>query len=192
MPSRVQPPDSLATPAAGLRRHAHPWQIEVMLGPNMRHLGKRDKRLFGSIGSVAELQRVIMEFGTTLGVDVRTFVSDFEGELLERVYATAAQADAYIVDPGGLATISQGWPHALIETRKPVVEVCFYNMLANQEVSTFGATAIGRVMGLREYSYVAALLGLVLALDDESFLRPGAPASETLRADGKPYTFRLA
>ena len=177
---------------AGWRKDKHPWRIEVMLGPNMRHLGKRDKRLFGAIKSVTELQRLVTDFGRTLGVVVQTFVSDFEGELLEHVYSTAAEADAYIVDPGGLATISQGWPHALIETRKPVVEVCFYNMLANNEVSMFGGTTIGRVMGMRQYSYVAALLGLVLALDDKSFLHPGAPASDTVRENGKPYTFRLA
>ncbi len=177
---------------ASWRKDSHPWQIEVMLGPNMRHLGKRDKRLFGGIESVEALQKVIVGFGRTLGVVVSTFVSDFEGELLAHVYESAASTDAYVVDPGGLATISQGWPHALIETRKPVVEVCFYNMLANNEVSTFGGTTIGRVMGLREHAYVAALLGLVLSLDDKSFLHPGAPASDTARADGKPYSFRLA
>lgn len=180
-----------ASPASW-RKDARPWRIEVMLGPNMRHLGKRDKRLFGAIESVDELQQLVTDFGRTLGVVVQTFVSDFEGELLEHVYRTAAAVDAYIVDPGGLATISQGWPHALIETRKPVVEVCFYNMLANNEVSMFGGTSLARVMGMRQYSYVAALLGLVLALDDKSFLHPGAPASDTVRADGKPYTFRLA
>ncbi len=185
----------ISSPGAGpasWRKDTQPWRIEVMLGPNMRHLGKRDKRLFGNIESVDALQRLVTDFGRTLGVVVQTFVSDFEGELLEHVYKTAAEVDAYIVDPGGLATISQGWPHALIETRKPVVEVCFYNMLSNNEVSMFGGTSLGRVMGLRQHSCTAALLGLVLALDDKSFLHPGAPASDTVRADGKPYTFRLA
>ena len=130
-----------ASPASW-RKDAQPWRIEVMLGPNMRHLGKRDKRLFGAIESDDELQQLVTDFGRTLGVVVQTFVSDFEGELLEHVYRTAAAVDAYIVDPGGLATISQGWPHALIETRKPVVEVCFYNMLANNEVSMFGGTSL--------------------------------------------------
>lgn len=174
------------------RKGLNPWKIEIMFGPNMRHLGKRDKRLFGEIGSIEDLKRQVTAFGESLGVVVSTYVSDFEGELLARVYDTAASTDGYIVDPGGLATISQGWPHALLESRKPVVEVSFYNMLANNELSTFGGTAIGRVMGLREFSYIAALLGLVLSLDDESFLHPEAASSETVRKDGKPYSFRLA
>jgi 3-dehydroquinate dehydratase-2 len=163
-----------------------------MDGPNMRHLGKRDRRLFGSIESIDSLQKLVIDFGNELGVQVRTFASDFEGDLLKYVYDTADTTNGYIVDPGGLTTISQGWPHALIESRKPVIEVCFYNMVANGEDSTFGRTVIGRVMGLREYSYVTALLGLVLALDDESFLHPEGRPSETVRRDGTPYSFKLA
>jgi 3-dehydroquinate dehydratase-2 len=165
--------------------------IEVIAGPNMKHLGKRDRRLFGGIESFEALQRLVTDFGTALGVEVRTFVSDFEGEILERVHVSAAATDGYIVDPGGLATVSQGWPHALLETRKPVVEVTFYNAVANDEHSVFTRSAIGRVMGLRQHSYTAALLALVLSLDDETFLRPDGPETETRRRDGTPYAFKL-
>jgi 3-dehydroquinate dehydratase-2 len=174
-----------------LRQSDRRWIIEVIAGPNMKYLGRRDRRLFGDIASFEALQTKIVEFGTALGVDVRVFVSDFEGEILERVHQSAASADAYIVDPGGLATVSQGWPHALLETRKPVVEVTFYNPVANGEASVFTKTAIGRVMGLWEHSYTAALLALVLSLDDPSFLHPDGPDSETRRKDGTPYSFKL-
>jgi 3-dehydroquinate dehydratase II len=175
-----------------LRKTDRRWVIEVIAGPNMKHLGKRDRRLFGGIESFAALDRLVTDFGAALGVEVRTFVSDFEGEILERVHASAARTDGYIVDPGGLATVSQGWPHALLETRKPVVEVCFYNPVVSNEHSVFTKTAIGNVTGLREHSYTAALLALVLSLDDETFLDPDGPDSETKRAGGTPYSFKLA
>ena len=174
-----------------LRQSDRRWRIEVIAGPNMKHLGRRDRRLFGEIASFEALQANIETFAAALGVEVRVFVSDFEGEILERVHRSAATTDAYIVDPGGLATVSQGWPHALLETRKPVVEVTFYNPVANGEASVFTKTAIGRVMGLREHSYTAALLALVLSLDDRTFLHPDGPESETKRKDGTPYSFRL-
>ena len=177
---------------AGLRRTERRWMIDVIDGPNMSHLGKRDRRLFGTIGSIGELQTLVTDFGTALGVEVRTFASDHEGAILEYIHASSRSADGYIVDPGGLATVSQGWPHALLETRKPVVEVAFYNTVANREASVFTKTAIGQVIGLREYSYVAALLALVLSLDDETFLHPDAQSSEATRKDGTPYSFRLA
>lgn len=174
-----------------LRQSDRRWIIEVIAGPNMKHLGRRDHRLFGDIASFAALQEKIESFAAALGIEVRVFVSDYEGEILERVHQSSAAADAYIVDPGGLATVSQGWPHALLETHKPVVEVTFYNPVANGEASVFTKTAIGRVMGLREHSYTAALLALVLSLDDRSFLHPDGPESETRRKDGTPYSFRL-
>lgn len=166
------------------------WKIKVLAGPNMAHLGKRDPRLFGSIESFAALEGLLRRFADSIGVDIDVFVSDYEGELLEYVHANAAEADGFVVDPGGLATVSEGWRHALQETHKPVVEVSFYNLIANQEVSVFTPTVIGRAMGLRQYSYVAALLGLTLSLDDESFLNPGAPESATVRRGGQPYAFK--
>jgi 3-dehydroquinate dehydratase-2 len=184
--------DNQTANLASLRRSDRRWNIDVLDGPNMLHLGKRDRRLFGSLDSIGALQKLVVDFGESLGVQVRVFASDVEGDLLKHVYDTAGTTDGYLVDPGGLATVSQGWPHALIESRKPVVEVCFYNMVANSEDSMFGRTSIGRVMGLRQYSYVAALLGLVLALDDETFLHPEGSASETVRKDGTPYSFKLA
>ena len=78
-----------------------------------------------------------------------------------------------------------------METHKPVVEVTFYNPVANGEISVFTKTAIGRVMGLREHSYTAAPLALVLSLDDRTFLNPEGPESETKRHDGTPYSFKL-
>jgi 3-dehydroquinate dehydratase II len=42
-----------------------------------------------------------------------------------------------------------------------------------QQTSRFTYTATGLVMGLRQYSYLGALLGLTLAFDDESFLACG-------------------
>lgn len=180
------PPTSIRS----VRRCDTRWKIEVLAGPNMAHLGKRDPRLFGAIASFDELRRLVERFAESMGVDVNVKVSDYEGELLEHVHATAVGADGYIVDPGGLTTVSEGWRHALQETHKPVVEVCFYNLIANQEVSVFTPTVIGRAMGLRQYSYVAALLGLVLSLDDETFLNPGAPESATVRRGGQPYAFK--
>ena len=63
--------------------------------------------------------------------------------------------------------------------------------MADGEISVFTRSAIGRVMGLREHSYTAALLALVLSLDDRTFLNPDGPESETKRKDGTPYSYRL-
>lgn len=174
-----------------LRQSDRAWRIDLIDGPNMPHLGKRDPSLFGTIASLADLQAQLVAFGKLLGVEVQTFASDYEGEILEYIHSRAAAVDGFLVDPGGLATVSQGWPHALLESKKPYVEISFYNTIASNEISVFAPNAIGSVMGLRQYSYHAALLGLVLSLDDDSFLHPEAPDSATVRRGGVPYSFRL-
>jgi 3-dehydroquinate dehydratase II len=182
-------PDVSKNALEAIRRGKRRWVIGLIDGPNMKHLGKRDPRLFGKIGSIGELQELVVGFGASLGVDVRPFVSDHEGDLLEHVHASGGSTDGYLLDAGGLTTVSEGLRHALQETKKPVVEVAFYNLIANGEISVFTPTVIGRAMGFREYSYLAGLLGLVLALDDESFLNPDAPASPIARRNGQPYVF---
>src|ERR1700677_556849 len=127
-----------------VRRDSRRWIIGLIDGPNMKHLGKRDPRLFGRIGSIEDLQRMVVDFGEALGVEVRPFVSDHEGDLLEYVHHSANATDAYLLDAGGLTPISEGLRHALQETHKPVVEVAFYNLIANGEVSVFTPTVIGR------------------------------------------------
>ena len=42
--------------------------------------------------------------------------------------------------------------------------------------SRFTKSAVGLVMGFRQYSYVGAMLALTLALDDASFLGVAVPA----------------
>ena len=184
-PTPQTPPD-----LAAVRKSRRRWVIGMIDGPNMKHLGKRDPRLFGKIASIEELQKLVVDFGTALGVEVEPFASDHEGDLLEHVHASAARTHGYLLDAGGLTTVSEGLRHALQETHRPVVEVAFYNLIANGEISVFTPTVIGRAMGLREYSYVAGLLGLVLALDDETFLNPEAPDSPIVRRGGQPYAFR--
>ena len=183
-------PEEQTGPISGFRVNGRRWKIKVIAGPNMAHLGQRDRRLFGTIESFDALAALSHRFAESMGVDLDVFVSDYEGEILEYLHANAVAADGFIVDPGGLTTVSEGWRHALQETHKPAVEVSFYNLIANHEVSVFTPTVIGRAMGLRQYSYVAALLGLTLSLDDESFLNPGAPESVTVRRGGQPYAFK--
>lgn len=170
-----------------LRSRTTVWKLALIDGPNMSNLGHRNRQLFGDIASIGELHRQVGAFAAALGVEIVPFVSNFEGELLEHIHKTADRTDGYIVNPAGLTMTSEGMRHALQETRKPVVEVHFHNIAANQQHSVFSPTVLGMCMGLRQYSYLAAMLGLVLALDDDSFLGEGS--SETNRRDGAPYSF---
>ncbi|MEM8865469.1 MAG: type II 3-dehydroquinate dehydratase [Planctomycetota bacterium] len=161
------------------RRH----KIALIDGPNMSNLGGRSKKIYGDIRSLADLQAFVVGLGADLGVEVETFDSNHQGEILEYLHESAARVDGYLINPAGLTTVGEAVRHALEETERPVIELHFANisavagsprgLLGGALKSTFTHTATGLAMGLRQYSYSAALLGLVQSLDDESFLGAG-------------------
>jgi len=164
----------------GLRTSTREHQIVIIDGPNMSNLGARNKRVYGAIASLADLQTLSKSFGTALGVAVSTFASNFEGAILEFIHQSAASADAFVINPAGLTQYGVATKHALTETGKPFIEVHFANIAAPPSAprglpigpweSEFTPSATGVMMGLRQYSYCAAILSLAMALDDKTFL----------------------
>ena len=166
--------------APGFRSSKRVHRIVIIDGPNMTNLGARNKRVYGAIGSLKGLQDFCQGFGASLGVVVTNFASNFEGAILEFIHESARSADAYIINPAGLTEAGVATKHALTETGKPYLEVHFANIVAPPTAprglpigpwqSTFSASATGVMMGMREYSYSAAILSLAMALDDNNFL----------------------
>jgi len=162
------------------RRSDRQHRLAMIDGPNMSNLGARSKKIYGDIRSLDDLKAFVIDFGRNIGVEVETFSSNYEGAILEFIHESAARVDGYIINPAGLTTVGEAVRHALEETERPVIEVHFANisavassprgLLGGTLQSKFTHTATGLAMGLRQYSYTAALLGLVQALDDATFL----------------------
>lgn len=162
------------------RTTAARYRIAVIDGPNMSNLGRRNRKVYGAISSLSALQDFVVGFGAELGVDVEVFSSNFEGAILEFIHESADRVDGYVINPAGIMAHGIATPHALFETGKPVVEVHFANTAAasgsprggslGPVESQFTPHMTGMMMGMRQYSYTGALLGLVQSLDDESFL----------------------
>lgn len=174
------------TPAIeGLRTGGKRYEIAVIDGPNVSNLARRNQRMYGPQVSAEGLGLFVQEWGDRLGVSIERFMSNHEGDILEFIHGSGDRVDGYIVNPAGLTTTSDMVPFALYDTGKPVIEVHFANIKASASTprgpvygpreSTFTPYVAGQFMGMREYSYAGALLSLVLALDDETFL--GAPSA---------------
>ena len=96
----------------------------------MPNLGNRNKRVYGPIASIEALQTYVKEVGAKLGVTIEAFASNHEGCILDEIHRTAAQCDAYILNPAGLTKTGEPTRHALEETGKPWIEVHFSNISA--------------------------------------------------------------
>ena len=80
---------TLFAPALGFRSSRRDHRIVIVDGPNMTNLGARNKRVYGAIASLEDLQNFCKGFGTSLGVTVATFASNFEGAILEFIHGSA-------------------------------------------------------------------------------------------------------
>ena len=89
-------------PALGYRSSKRHHRLVVIDGPNMSNLGARNKRVYGSISSLEDLQNFCKDFASSLGVTVTTFASNYEGAILEFIHGSAQTADAYIINPAGV------------------------------------------------------------------------------------------
>ncbi|WP_433850782.1 type II 3-dehydroquinate dehydratase [Brucella pseudogrignonensis] len=135
-------------------------RIGLLNGLNMTSLGKRDKNIYGTIGSLKELEDLVSAAGNKLGVEVVPFHSNHEGDLVDFIEEND-QIDAWLINPGGLWAFGEPTKLALHQSGKPFVEVHFANIYATGHASVFTAAATGTVMGFRHFGYLGALIALV-------------------------------
>jgi len=140
------------------------FRVALLNGLNMTNLGRRDRHIYGTIGSLGELEELVRSTGAKLGVDVVPFHANDEGALVDFV-EEHDDLDGYLINPGGLWAFGIPTRIALEQTGRPVVEMHFANIFATGHESVFTPTAQGTVMGFRHHGYLGALVALVALLD---------------------------
>jgi 3-dehydroquinate dehydratase-2 len=148
------------------------WRIDLIYGRTRR------APWWGKIQSNEELMEIVCDYGRKLGVKVTPFFSHSETELVDHVYRVADDTDAYLVNPATHTFSGRTLQCALVDTGRPYVE-CHFSILSQwMQVAAPGMPAdsifthqsAGMVMGFRHYSFIGALVALVMSLDDPSYL----------------------
>jgi 3-dehydroquinate dehydratase-2 len=133
---------------------------------------------WGEIKSNDELLQIVCDYGRKLGVKVNPFFSDSEAELVAHIHCIAENTDAYLVNPATYTEYGRTLQCALMETGRPYVEVHFSILSQWAQAAKPGSSidsifthqSSGMVMGFRHYSFIGALVSLVMSLDDPAFL----------------------
>ncbi len=140
-------------------------KIDVLHGPNLNLLGTREPAVYGTAGLGAVDERV-RGVASELGVEVDTFQSNHEGELIDRVHE--CRGEGFVVNAGGYTHTSVALRDALVAVGLPFVEVHVSNVFAREAFrhgSLLAPVALGVVSGFGAESYELALRGLVLHLE---------------------------
>jgi 3-dehydroquinate dehydratase-2 len=93
-----------------------------MHGVNLDVLGRRNPEVYGGL-SFTELERRISEMGAELGLQLRFFQSNFEGEFVEELHRVDGLADALLINPGAWTHYAWAIRDALEIADLPAVEV---------------------------------------------------------------------
>ena len=125
------------------------------LGMNMR--GKVDVETFGPM-TLPEYDQKIGEYAGELGVEVRCFHSNIEGEIANALYdAHDRDVDAAVINPAGFTTSTGPLPMAIPQVRYPVIEVHFTNPTSRGIASMVQPACRGSVYGFGVYGYYLAM-----------------------------------
>ena len=137
-----------------------------MHGPNLRLLGRREPEVYGT-ETLDDVNRMLAEVAGELDVDLETFQSNHEGELLDFIEDAAARVDGFLINPGAYTHTSIALRDALTGVERPFVECHLSNTAGRERFrrhSYLAPVAAGVVLGFGVHSYLLGLRGLVARL----------------------------
>lgn len=138
-------------------------KILVIHGPNLNLLGQREKNIYGTT-TLPEIDARLLSLAGELGVEIETFQSNHEGEIVDKIgQAKAEGADAILINAAAYTHTSVAIRDAISATSIPAVEVHLSNVYAREEfrhTSLIAPVAHGQICGFGVNSY---LLGLKAA-----------------------------
>ena len=138
--------------------------IQVINGPNLGRLGKRQPEVYGR-RTLEQIHERIQQEAAALGAAVECRQSNHEGELVDWVGAAQEQGfQGIIINPGAYTHTSYALYDALLAAGVPCVEVHLSNPEAREPFRRRSRTApacIGKVAGFGEASYLLGLRGLL-------------------------------
>ena len=137
-----------------------------MHGVNLDMLGRRDPEHYGAI-TYSELEMRIKRFAEDLGLEVRFFHTNHEGEFVEHLHRLPEVADAALLNPGAWTHYSYAIRDALELAELPAVEVHLSDVDSREEwrrKSVLEGVVIAVVSGQGPDGYRAALQTLKEAM----------------------------
>jgi len=135
-------------------------KILVIHGPNLNLLGTREPEIYGS-KTLEDLNAYIATHASKTGIEIDTFQSNHEGEIIDRIQAAdKAGIDTVVINPGAYTHTSVAIFDALRGVSLRAIEVHISNIHARGETRAKSITAgacHGIISGFGFDSYLLAI-----------------------------------
>ena len=145
-------------------------KILVINGVNMNMLGLREPEKYGSM-TLKDLEKELYALSFELGIELETFQSNFEGEIVEKIHSAQNGIDGIVINAGAYTHTSIAISDALAAVNIPTVEVHMTNIYKREEFRHYSYLApvcIGQISGFGINSYKLGLKAVVDYLSNDN------------------------
>lgn len=136
-------------------------RIQIINGPNINLLGKREPSIYGSVtfeDYLLDLRKAYVD------IEIDYFQSNIEGEMIDCIQQTGFEVDGIILNAGAYTHTSIALQDAIRSVTAPVVEVHISNVHSREpfrHVSMIACVCKGVLCGFGLNSYRLALEALI-------------------------------
>jgi len=133
--------------------------VLVIHGPNLHLLGKRRPELYGK-ETLAQLNASLKKHAATLGLELKIFQSNCEGEIIDLLTANAGWAEALVINPAAYTHYSYALRDAIEGLGLPAIEVHLTDISKREpfrRVSVIKPVCLAQFSGGGAASYITAL-----------------------------------
>lgn len=138
-------------------------KILLINGANLNMLGIREPEKYGNI-TLSEIELRLKEKAGELNVELDTYQSNIEGEIVERIQSAMGQYDGILLNAGGYTHTSVVIRDAISAINIPTVEIHMTNIHAREDFrqkSLLSEVCKGMIAGFGANSYILGLYGLI-------------------------------
>ena len=138
-------------------------RIQIINGPNLNLLGKREPNIYGDRSFEEYLQTLTDAYPT---VQIDYYQSNVEGELINKIHEVGFEADGIVLNAGAYTHYSLALMDAIKCVSTPVVEVHISNVHQREEFrhhSVISTACKGVICGFGLDSYRLAIEALLHA-----------------------------
>jgi len=136
-------------------------RIQIINGPNINLLGKREPSIYGSVTFENHLKTLQHQFPD---IQIDYFQSNSEGEIIDTIQKVGFDVNGIILNAGAYTHTSIAIHDAIRSITSPVIEVHISNVHAREEfrhTSMIASACLGVICGFGLHSYNLAVNALI-------------------------------
>ena len=133
-------------------------KIQLINGPNLNLLGKREPEIYGSESFEDYFEHLKKRFPQ---IQLHYFQSNVEGELINKIHEVGFEFDAILLNAGGYTHTSVAISDAIAGVTTPALEVHISNIYKREEFrhkSIISKSCVGMISGLGLKGYELGIL----------------------------------